>query len=998
MVISFLRTFIILCGFTLTLHAQKGKLLFHQLTLEEGLSEQTNYFIYKDTKGFVWISSINGLNRYDGTGIKVYLPDPEDSTAIVGENIQSSFFEDRLSNLWFTTFDAINCYDRKHDSFSHYTLSYEDNEPLPGYHIFYYDGNEHLWLLLTDTIFTFNITTKKFQPIAPVANSAIRATVVENTPGNIQYIFTYRPNHEGMSILHFENNHYVNQKPFVPATLPHLIPRKLLNEGDSVIWIGAKAGLIRYDLRSNAERLYPGESIITVGYKDDNTLLVSVADKGVWEFDKHDFALSRQYKYEEGNPFGLLSNKVITITKDHDNVIWMTTSGFGINYASPDKIKFSQPIIENKKDSTGFQPNAHYEELSGRVLACTSPGKLFMMDRNGTVIRQLFASVKTYKPEMIYRIFKDSKTNIWLSTFNGLYVIPADSETILQVTDKNKIMWNAVELKNGRLLFSANPKGIYEVALQNGVVSLTAINSHSVPNECMLIAEDRKGRLLISELLQKLVLVDPVTFDLISEIPVKGIITHFIENEKENTAWVSSSTGLYELDMVGDSIRNIYNQFEKSALLGFSNMLQDSRGRLWMSLRNQIAVFDPTIRKFTIYNQEDGLDDTQYSSYGAYRFPDGEMWFPAAGAVTRFYPDDIAPISAMAIPQITFMFINDLEPKEKMICEETQATNITEIQKLKFSYRENTLSFILNSLEYSAPRHNKVKYLMEGIDKEWIEILSGTLVRYPALPAGKFTLQVQAANSDGVYHPAIRRLEIVITPPFYKTWWFILLSSLAFLTLVIYIVYLNFSKTIELQKVRIRLYENLHDDIGSGLTAIVTSAGDLLHQESNPKLERITSIAKNIMGNMRRLVWAIDPGNDTLASLVSKIRSERSLILQDHIAFHIDLAPQLNQVIVPGEIRYQIISIVNEALTNVSKYASAKNVWLQFSKTNSHLQMVIRDDGVGFNRDDTGLNKVQATGYGLGNMHKRAVRVKGNMTLHSTPGAGTTIEVNLPLK
>lgn len=995
--ISILRIFFILIGFTLTLQAQQGKLLFHQLTLNDGLSEQTNHFIYKDSKGFVWISSVNGLNRFDGTDIKVYLPDPDDSTAIVGENIQSTFFEDHQSRLWFSTFDAINCYNRKQDAFSHYTLSYGNEDPVPGYHVFYYDGLEHLWVLVSDSVFTFNITTHKFQPITSAANNAIRAVVVENTPGNIQSIFTYRPNNEGISLLHFNNNDFVKQESFNPASLPQLLPRNLLNDGDSVIWIGAKTGLIRYDLKSKAERISPAGNIIAVGHMDDATLLISIADKGVWEFDKHAFTLSHQYRHEVENPFSLLANKVNSITKDRDNVIWITTSGLGINYASPDKLKFSQPIIEKEYNPSGFLPNGHYEELSGQVFAGTNQGKVFILDRNGNVIRQLFTKDNKHIPTSIYKIFKDSKTNIWLSSYNGLYVIPAQSDAILHVTDKNKIMWNAVELKNGRLLVSASPSGVYEVHLQNGSFSLTQINSRSLTRECLLIGEDHKGRLIVSEQLQNLFFVDPVTLNPIAELPVKGIISQFIENENEKTAWVSSTTGLYELDMTGDSIRDIYNQSGKSGLMGFTNMLQDANGKLWLSFRNQIAVFDPNVKKFAVYSQEDGLPDAQYNLYGACRFSDGEMWFPAEEAVTKFYPEKISPINAIAIPQITSIFINDLEPKGKIVCEETQATNITEIQKLCFSYRENTLSFVLNSLEYSAPRHNSVKYLMEGIDKEWIEIPSGTLVRYPALPAGKFTLKVQAANSDGVYHPAIRKLEIVITPPFYKTWWFILLSSLAFLALVIYIVYLNFSKTIELQKVRIRLYENLHDDIGSGLTAIVTSAGDLLHQERNPKLERITSISKNIMGNMRRLVWAIDPVNDTLQSLVSKIRSERSLILDEHIAFHIDIDPQLNQLIVPGEIRYQIISIVNEALTNISKYASAKNVTLHFSKAGSHLQMVIKDDGVGFNREDAGLDKVQATGYGLGNMHKRVARVKGNMALHSSPGKGTTIEVNLPL-
>src|SRR5688572_4002735 len=146
---------------------QNGKLLFHHLRMEDGLSDQTNLYVYKDSGGFIWISSVNGLNRFDGTTVKVYLPDPGDPNAIYGENIQSNFYEDD-SGMWFCTYQAINFYDPKQDAFEHYTIS-EGKDNLPGYHIFHQDKSSNLWLIVENKgVYVFNTKQKKFKFISPL--------------------------------------------------------------------------------------------------------------------------------------------------------------------------------------------------------------------------------------------------------------------------------------------------------------------------------------------------------------------------------------------------------------------------------------------------------------------------------------------------------------------------------------------------------------------------------------------------------------------------------------------------------------------------------------------------------------------------------------------------------------------------------------------------------------------------------------------------------------
>jgi len=147
---------------------------------------------------------------------------------------------------------------------------------------------------------------------------------------------------------------------------------------------------------------------------------------------------------------------------------------------------------------------------------------------------------------------------------------------------------------------------------------------------------------------------------------------------------------------------------------------------------------------------------------------------------------------------------------------------------------------------------------------------------------------------------------------------------------------------------------------------------------------------------MRRLVWAIDPENDAVSNIAAKIRSDKSMILGDDIHFHLNVGPEILQTALKGEIRYQLLSIINEGLNNISKYAQAKNVWIDLTRNGKFVHLNIRDDGVGFDTSEIKNDKVKATGYGLKNMEKRVTRVNGKLVVTSVPGQGTTINVTVP--
>jgi ligand-binding sensor domain-containing protein len=139
----------------------KWHLQFNQIASDKGLSEPTNHFVFNDSKGFTWISSIEGLNRYDGRRVKVYKSNPLDSLSLIDDNIQSPFFEDNEGNIWFTTVNGINCYRRKRDNFDRFTIKQNSIVPNSGYNALFLEQNHWLWIQVNDKLFKFDITKNR---------------------------------------------------------------------------------------------------------------------------------------------------------------------------------------------------------------------------------------------------------------------------------------------------------------------------------------------------------------------------------------------------------------------------------------------------------------------------------------------------------------------------------------------------------------------------------------------------------------------------------------------------------------------------------------------------------------------------------------------------------------------------------------------------------------------------------------------------------------------
>lgn len=986
--------------------AQGNDWYFHHLTVQNGLSEATNLHTFKDSRGFVWISSISGLNRFDGRQVRVYQPDLADSTAIFGQNIQSSFFEDANSDIWFSTFEGINRYIRQRDCFEHFVLKNKNNEAISGYRIGHIDTENNLWLLVDEqTVYLFNVKTHVFQRLHDVRKGTQNIIVQLTTKVKRSFTYSWNSGREGFQMTTYLPNGQMSSLMLFDKTAK--IPLSIYNilvESDTLIWlVTGKKGIVAFNpetsISQRTEEMVDAPNMLTKMKK--NELLVSTRFNGIHVFDKFKKRYFQNFKHNNALNSSLSSDIVYNVYEDGDNGIWVNTSQ-GVDFAFREKSKFRR-LFHISTDSSFKTPmaiGALNAEIGNNLWYSSIKDKLKNFTLNNSTRQNEVTPLKIVndKPlEITHQTFTDKQKRLWLMNWSSIELYNTEKKTLTQITGAEHYFLYGLKTISEKILLCSISEGIFEAIEQtNGSFQFQKIAA--IPQSYTILAEDTEGLLWCSDAVEVHVYDPKNNHKLVREFPLSTIVTGFYFPQKQTKVWIATNNGLVEIDKANNWQLTTYTEKNGLPSRTINAMLADSKGNLWLGTTKGLAKFDPSVKTAKAYNLIDGISDLNFNMYAATKSTDGTMYFGTNNGLTTFHPDKIIPLSIKARPTITEILVNDKIAKN-LVCSTTQATNVSEIQSLELPYSNNTLSFNFSAMEYSDPMQCLYAYKMEGVDKDWVKAGTLPFARYANLPAGNYTFLIKASNSDGEWNETPRTLKIRITPPFYKTWWFLTLVALATIALVAYIVYLRLSKVIALQKIRLNLYENLHDDIGSRLTAIVLSVDELVRRTplKDAKLARIGTISRNIVANMRRLVWATAPENDALSTVAQQMQTDRRVLLPSGTAFNLTMDKSLENLNIGGDKRYQMLSIFNEALTNIAKYAHATTVETRIELKDQTVKMTITDNGKGFDPNAPREDSAMSSGHGLRNMQRRAERIKGELSMVSAVGKGTSVELSFPM-
>lgn len=426
-----------------------------------------------------------------------------------------------------------------------------------------------------------------------------------------------------------------------------------------------------------------------------------------------------------------------------------------------------------------------------------------------------------------------------------------------------------------------------------------------------------------------------------------------------------------------------------------THLLEDGHGGLFVGSQQGLDRLDLATGTVEHFTTADGLGSNVITA--ALRDGEGNLWFGTSHGLSRLRHEREAVPPAPA--RVVF---TSLTMAGKAIGVAPQG--VRALGGLVFGPRQNDLEVSYVAPQESEGRQIRYRHRLRS-DEPWSAAQDGRTIHFWGLPAGRYRLEVQAVEG-GVASPApAAALELVVLPPFWKRWWFqgLVVAGLA---ATLYAGHrLRLGRLLAVERVRARIASDLHDDLGLGLSRVALLS-ELARQRlgddapTGRELQAIAGEARGLVEAAGEIVWATDPRRDDLGSLLAHLRRLATDLL-DERGMALDWsAPEGEQVALSPELRRHVYLVLKEALHNAARHSNARQVRVELAVCRSALTARVRDDGHGFalSGGEVGAGRDEGEGRGLRSMRARAEELGGRLTVTSDPGAGTTVELVVPLR
>lgn len=1009
---------------------------FRRLSIEDGLSQSTVETIVQDHAGFMWIGTEDGLNRFDGYTFRQYRHDPDDPSSISDNNIYR-LLVDREGYLWVGTWSGgLNRYDPRSESFTRYTHDPADPHSISSNRIrsIAQDSRGNLWIGTRDAGInclepgSFRFLRIRHDPDDEASLPSDNVRCVSAASADTLWIATNR----GFSRYLLKSGEFAHHRAGSgdPGSPPSDNVRHILEDRSGMLWLSTNGGLAAFHPQSGLVTYYPHDPADPTGtgtvniksvFEDaQGRLWISTNRGGLVHLDRHENVF-QSFFYDQSDPGSLSNNSPHVTFQDNSGVLWVGTFGGGIctydprrerflplRYDASDTNSLSAPIVwsitEGPDRKLWFGTNAKWlsaydrsTDRFERIRHCRYDHRgngfcraLLWDDRGLLWIGGRNNSVETYDPVTgDFRLLRHDETasgsaarnvrKIYESTAGGIW-ISIGGGGLDHLDRTTGITTNFTHLPDDPGSLSTNivisllqdSDGVYWVATSNGLNRLVfdddspeAISSgRSVPVITRFHHEPDDPQSLSNDYVVS------------------------IHESADGDLWFGTMLGLSRLHR-GDREDPVFTRyFMKNGLPSdvVYGILEDDDGRLWLSTNFGISCFDPDTEVFRNYDSRDGLLVNEYNS-GAYtRTAAGSFVFGGVNGANEFHPDDLVDSSYRA--PIVLTGFNVFEEPAVL------AESITGLEEITLSYRDNYFSIEFAALDYSSSDRNRYAYKLEGLDRDWTQAGTRHYAGYTHVDPGEYTFMVRGTNGDGVWNEDHASIRIIITPPFWRTWWFIGCLALAACGAVAFPIVFRVRQLLKIERLRSRIAADLHDDIGAGLTEI-SIMGEIITQklpsESSElvlaETSRIKATARDLITSMSDIVWLVSPKRDSLYDLVSRLSgSARDTLEAADVRFRTQDLRSLQSTRLKMEHRQHLLLIFKEAINNSLKYGDCSEISLEVALQGKKLTVRLVDDGKGF---DTSL---ESTGNGLHNMSERARRMGGALTIRSSAGDGTVVE------
>ena len=460
--------------------------------------------------------------------------------------------------------------------------------------------------------------------------------------------------------------------------------------------------------------------------------------------------------------------------------------------------------------------------------------------------------------------------------------------------------------------------------------------------------------------------------------------------DKDNL-WVATARGLSVLDAERKRFRN-YFPGDGLPDVFLKGVVADTSGAIWISSRSGItrARQDSSgIIRFTNYGLPDGLPVEDFSPLAFYAGDDGEVLFGSGNGLVRFYPGQLRHGSDPPPIAITALKVfNEERPMGP---------------GLELPFDENHVSLEFSALDFGSPEKHRFEYMMVGLDRNWLTADHVRTALYPNLSPGSYSFRVRGANAEGVWNTEGAMFSFTILPPFWGTWWFRSVAVIVLVSIVTFAYNYRVRRIREMERLRLRLASDLHDELASNLSSIAMF-GKIVHDETMKHdgnigqpallLNRITDLAQESVHSIREIIWALDPKLETLHDILLRVRDAASAACNaKDISLHFTVPDRsdLPQTNLSPEIRRNISLLMKEVINNATNHSQCRDLFVEPLMEGQTLRVMIRDNGRGF-------DPLQSyNGKGLKTTRARARELGSELVVLSEADKGTSVQFSVKI-
>jgi ligand-binding sensor domain-containing protein/serine phosphatase RsbU (regulator of sigma subunit) len=795
------------------------KLELKSLSIDNGLSQNSVNTLLEDKDGFLWIGTDDGLNRYDGQNITIYKHIRSDNTTIPDNQIMS-LYEDKQGRIWIGTLAGLALYDNNTNQFTSFRKDETTKDSINSLvnnevNAITEDKEGFLWIgtknglskLDTKTNnFTNYIATEKDSLL--LGSNDITALAVD-TDNNL-WIGTSRAGINKWNLTNNEKKLYRLDRTDTTSFYGFGSSNIMISKSGEV-WIAAEGGFNRYNAEIDGfERFrYEGspyalqslteidDSILygagndyiyklntstkevtrfTSNFKDigsspsiiqtkENTIWVASRNLGVLYFNpsKSSFQL---YKKEENNVTSLPHRNVWSVIKDKNDIVWVgTDAGLSRIDRSTDIPKYSTIIAgtnsyDLKRQSIGDLLQTKKGELFVITTAHISRLVSFS-EKEGAKFTTLESDSEdstTIQGKAISTL-EDKSETIWVGTFNGIYKLESTTENKFGYKGKKFLegiaIWQVHENKQGTLWLGSNDGLIQTKRNENNdIIDATFYKS------------------------------DPSDLTSISNNVIRAIA-----EDSKGSLWLGTTNGLNKMVTDANGKVTFEHWGERNELANYAiyGILVDEKDNLWLSTNRGLFKFlndkeSQTLaddRRMIVYDTRDNLQSIEFNSGAYFRADDGEMFFGGIEGFNSFYPKNIIPNTEKRKVILTELklFGETVKVNQKQDDRILLPQALKNLDKLELTYEDKIITISFVSPNFNKPEYDTYLYKLEGFDKDWNKTKTIRQATYTNLPAGNYTFKVKVVNGDNIESEETV-LKISVSPPFWRSWWFISLCGL----------------------------------------------------------------------------------------------------------------------------------------------------------------------------------------------------------------------------